>query len=149
MNGKRVHFHHRSDTFLLRIVVIFHNFFTRHDGIAETGAFIWRFFYFCLRPCESSRSVWRTTTICVVSWWWNFIGDVHIQIGIVCKSTRGSKATASLSIIPAYFLAILHLGVRICINLPLRLQIDLYCAIAYAATSIRIRRFTYHFNVFF
>lgn len=98
------------------VVVIFHDFFTRHNGIAESGTF----FISCLRHglrCITSRSVRCRNAIRIVFCGWRFGCSVHIQIGIMCEGARRSETTASLAIIPANFLAIFHLRICICVDL--------------------------------
>lgn len=104
------------------VVVVLHDFLTGHNGITESGTFLIRWLR-TLGPggllCRACRSFRRRTAVCIVFWWrWRWFDcSVHIQIGIMCVGTWRPKSTTPLAIVPAYFLAVFHLCVCICVDL--------------------------------
>lgn len=102
-----------------RVVVILHDFLTGHNGIAESRTFLIRWLCSGGLLCRAYGPFRCRTAVRIVFWWrWRWFDcSVHIQIGIMCVRTRRSESTTPLAIIPAYFLAIFHLCVCICVDL--------------------------------
>lgn len=96
-----------GESFVRCVVVIAHHFFAGDDRVAEPrpSARFTRWFLVVLVNCFIAFVV--CGSVCVLD----------VQIGVVGVSTVAAEAAASLAVVPTDFLAILHFGLDVDIDL--------------------------------